>query len=248
MTKVNILHLVLLCALLPFSGCGLQVFYTVDAPIVINHIPYYSTSDYTEKYFNFTTNEVGMASFINGSSDFSYLGTAIYYKIYTNYSTMTSRNTSIQSTNTSSNYNTAANMLISSYGYLPLGLNSGTDTPLIPGVGTNRSVNIRLMNYQTDPKYSSYITIDGVNIGIPRRDGDSLSFDFGRTSRNPNVNAVPVNGDSDTVYSTFSTGYDNTFFVDLYAVAMGRDATYTIYYSNVLHLGAVAISSSTENN
>ena len=34
----------------------------------------------------------------------------------------------------------------------------------------------------------------------------------------------------------------------MYAVAVGRDTTYTTYYSNVLDLGAVPIDASSEQN
>jgi len=223
----------------------MQVYYTVDAPYITNNIPYYSTTDPNQKYFSFVTNEIGMSSYVGGSSDFKYLGTAVYYKIYNNYSTMQTRNASISSVNTSSNYSAAAERVINTYGYLPLGMLGNTNNPLIEAIGTNQTVYIRLMNYQSAPTTAATITVNGTKLGDPRRDGDTLTFDFGRTADDVN-SAVPVSTDDDYVEGSFS--YEHTYYVDLYAMGVGRDATYTMYYSNVLHLGAVAISSSTKDN
>jgi hypothetical protein len=244
--KVFYLVLISFCScLVSFSGCGLTEYYTLDAPTVTYNSPSYTTTDYTAKYFDFLTRESGMTDYLSSSSDFVFLGTAVYYKIYNNYSTMLSRNSSISSVNTSSNYSSAATKMIETYEYQQLGTDSGTITPLVSATGSNRRVYIRLMHYGSSNDYAAKITIAGTELAVPLRVGNKYTFDFGRTSSDDD-NAVPVSGDDDVEYGTASSS--GKWYVDMYAVAVGRDSSYTTSYSLVLHLGSVTIDQNETDN
>jgi hypothetical protein len=245
----------LLVSCLFFSGsCGLDEYYVMDAPYVAYNIPSYSTTDYALKYFSFRTYESNMTEYTASDSSFRFLGTAVYYKIYKNYSTMASANSSISSLNSSTTYSSAAELMISD-GYRQLGTSGGTITPLIAADGTDRTIIIRLTNYQSSSDFASKIYVAGSPLEndsgttvVPMRVGNRYTFDFGRTSSST-YNAIPTSDDTDDdVSGSFSTNYDNIYFVDMYAVAVGRDTTYTTYYSHVLHLGAVPIDTTTEDN
>ena len=248
------------CCLLFFSGCGLDEYYMVEAPYNVRNQPTYDTSDYAQRYFDFYTNDSGQTA----SSEFDYLGTAVYYKIFNNYSTMASAVSTITSLNSSTTYSAAADKMIETYSYKELSYydtSSGavkTPSPFLPDAGGNKRVYIRLMNYQ-DGKYTAKIIIgwdgntDSLSTAaalIPRRNiSDKYTFDFGRTTSDPDYSKVPKEGDADVNYSSsFSDDDKKVWYVDMFAVAVGRDTTYTKYYSHVLHLGSVPISSALEDN
>lgn len=251
--SINTLLFLSVCCLLFFSGCGLDEYYVVAAPYLIYNQPTYSTSDYAEKYFDFYTYDTGQTT----SSDFDYLGTAVYYKIYNNYSTMTTAISAITSLNSSTTYSAAADAMIDTYGYKELSTSSGTPSPLLPNINEDTRVYIRLMNYQ-DGDYTAKIIIgyDGSDFSgdgdyVPRRNQTKkYTFDFGRVdSDTTNLSVVPESGDTDVNYSSsFSDDDDSVWYVDVFAVAEGRDTTYTMYYSKVLHLGSVSIDASSEDN
>lgn len=239
------------------SGCGLEEYYMLEAPYRAYNLPTYSTL-YDRRYFEFLTNESANKSYLDSDSAFKFLGTAIYYKIYNNYSTMTAHDSVLSSKNSSSDYSAAASTMIETYGFRQLGTDDGTMTPLIEATGINRKVYIRLMNYQDLDNFAARIEIDGVPMTksgggnvVPLRTGNRYTFDFGRRglSTDSDNNKLPADGDEDVYYSSsFSDSDKKIWYVDVYAVAVGRDATYTTYYSNVLHLGSVPIDSGERDN
>ncbi|MDE5897739.1 MAG: hypothetical protein K2H09_00505 [Treponemataceae bacterium] len=237
-----------------FTTCGLDNYYYMYAPVRTYNDPTY-ISEYDKSYFEFSTNETGMREYVNSDAEFAFLGTAVYYKIYNNYSTMNSHVASVSSLSTSTNESAAATRVIETYKYQQLGTSNGTITPLVPATGSDQRVYIRLSNYQEtiSPNFAARITIDGVPADgslRPRRAGNQnkLTFDFGRTDDDED-NAVPEEGDEDVEYGTFSDSEDKAkWYINMYAVAVGRDTTYTTYYSNVLWLGNVTISSKLDDN
>jgi hypothetical protein len=249
--------LLTVCCLFTFSGCGLDEYYVVEAPVTAYNIPAVTSSTsqgYDVKYFDFLTRDSANSDL--SSSGFDYLGTAVYYKIYNNYSTMNTAVSAITSLNSSTTYSAAADKMIDTYGYRELSTTSGTLSPLISAGSNDRRVYIRLMNYQ-DGDYTAKIIIgyDGSDFTgsgnyVPLRNiSGTHSFDFGRTSEDSDLNKVPVNGDSDVNYSSSFSDDDKTvWYVDMFAVAVGRDTTYTKYYSKVLHLGSISIDTSEEDN
>ena len=239
------------CCLCLF-GCGLEEYYVLEAPFQTAKVPTYDTTGYDEKYFDFVTNDTGNAAI---SPSFDFLGTAVYYKIYNRYESISTVTSALSSANNSTEYSAAATLLTGTYKYRQLGTDSVTTTPLIASTGADRRIYIRLMNYQNDARYQAKIIVGYTGDSsvaatmVPRREGNRYSFDFGRTSLDPDTNKVPVEGEDDYSHSgSFSSAYPNTYFVDMYAVSVGRDENYTLQYSPVLHLGTVAVNAASENN
>lgn len=248
--------------LLLFSGCGLDEYYVLDAPTTVNNEPSVSSSTYTSQtvyssaYFDFLTKE---SSSDNNKSegDFVFEGTAVYYKIYNNYSTMNSHISTVSSLSNSTNASSSANKIIQDYKYVQLGTSSGSISPLIPSSGSDQRVYIRLTNYGSDSEYSARIEISSSGsvtaTYVPRRTGNSKTFDFGRKyNSNYQLDSsgdyyYPAQGDDD-VYWSSTTSQENMWYVNLYAVSVGRDNSFTSYYSDVLYLGSVAIDASVEDN
>ena len=233
-----------------FAACGIEEVFYLNAPTVAYNQPTYETVDYTAKYVAFRTEENQ-----DDGGDYIFDGTAVYYKIYNNYSTMVTRNSAILSVNTSSNSSAAATRVIETYGYKALGSLSASGKtlgePLIANANSSRSVYIRLTtngeaNYYTATEFTPKIIIgENSDTGvapeyIPMRNGNSKSFDFGRNGSDgfdTTVAVVPSSSDDDVTYGTASSS--GTWYVDMYAVSVGHDNSFTQYYSLVLHLGAI---------
>lgn len=266
MRKKRYIYIFLLSVcLFVFNSCGLDVVYYLQAPQTAHNIPTAST-EYDNRYFEFTTNN----SQGNIADDFDFLGTAVYYKIYNNSSTMANNISTLSSLSSSANESAAATKLIDGFKYKPLGTSNGTKDPLIAAESYNQRVYIRLSNYQENVsgEYKAVIKVrrnsDGAEweeIGIPLRTGNRYTFDFGRDedkvldslAANKVKNAVPAEDDSssigDVTYSsTFSDSDKKLWYVDMYAVAVGQDNSFTPYYSNILHLGSVTIDPNEDNN
>lgn len=230
-----------------FGACGLDAYYTLSPPVTVNHPVIYTANDPAEKYYGFTTAR-------NSDLDsFRVLGTAVYYRIYASASVMLSHTSSISAVNTSSDYSAAANRMIS-YGYQQLYTSDGSVQPLLSVEGAR--VNIRLTNNQETVadgiENMAQISIEPTGYyKTPRRSlGINKTFDFGRydisrySDKRDNY-TPPASGDEDFESGTVT---DKKYYVNMYAVAVGRDTTYTTYYSNVLHLGSIVIDAGAENN
>ncbi len=220
-----------------FTSCGLDTTYYVESPSFTGHTVSYTSSDRTEHYFTFRTQE----NYSNSS--FTFLGTEVYYRIYDNASTMLSTENSIDALSDTAQ----GAAVVNSYGYRTLKLASGgTPSPLIAATGSNRYVYVRLSNYNTSD-YQACVCVGFSDmtkyeasccIGCPKRFlGSNYGFDFGKDSSNP----VPVSGDSDASVSSSSS----TYYIDVYAVAVGLDTvTNTTSYSSALRLGSVTVRTS----
>lgn len=236
-------------ALLVFCGCGLDTYYVLDQAPRVGRIVNYNEVDPAVRYFEFYAAPNSNA----GNSEFGFLGTFVYYKIYSNPSSMNSNHNSIEAVNNSSNYSAAAERMIG-LGYKELYTSNGSRSPLVSeSVGT-AYVRIRLTNNDEGSGQianDAQIEIGGVNVGSPRRAGDSsLSFDFGRYNDSKYTGTgikydVPNSGDEDFYGGSPS---DGKYYVDMYAVAAGRDTTFARYYSNVTYLGSITINANEENN
>lgn len=258
MKKLNLFYISIFCiCLFLCPGCGLETLYYLDAPFQRQTNPTVSDSgdaaSYTEAYFDFYTNENQKVD-----ENLKYLGTAVYYKIYNSYSTMNSHISSVSSISSSTNSSSAFPRL-QSYGYQELGTkdmngNERNISPLIPAESSNQRVVIRLTNYQEPDQssaewneyaYRAKIVINNVEKYVPMRNDSTKFFDFGRKNSSGDYDK-PKSGEDDVNYGTASK--DDVYYVTLYAVAVGRDNSFTNYYSNVLYLGSVAINASEENN
>ncbi|MBR4386838.1 MAG: hypothetical protein IKP51_09990 [Treponema sp.] len=251
--------------LLLLEACGLDSFYYLDPPVTDGHISYYTTEDGILRYFSFVTNEESSLGdndqYFSSSSELVFLGTEVYYKIYTSYSTMVNVENAIDSLNSSSsNYAAAAESLIESRGYKPLKFSHGSFSPLVEAGSSpnNRHVYIRLNDYGSETDYSKGICISNHpmdkyslsdalmhngNPVLPRRYiNANYGFNFGQDDNNP----LPKSGDADVNYSGSPSG--GIWYVDMYAVSVGRDTSYSTSYSKVLFLGSTKISESDYQN
>ncbi len=250
-------------------SCGLDTYYYLDAPFSDGHTTYASTDDPTSFYFSCVTNETSSTGdnykYFDTSSDFVFLGTEIYYKIYNNYNTMISAESQISSLITSSSsYSSAAENIIDTRGYKTLKISTGTFSPLIKNGDSpkNRYIYIRLNDLATDSTgtYGAAICVgnDSENIILksysaasalkyngtivkPRRYINS-SYGFNFSSKDSS-NPVPSSSDADITYSSSSTE-SGVWYIDMYAISVGRDSSYTLSYSKPLLLGSVKISQS----
>ncbi len=272
MRSARAFSVLLFVTLLFFSGCGLEEYVYIVGPRILNHTPNHST-EADERYIEFTTEETANS----GKPQFQ--GTAVYYKIYNNYSEMNTQYSSITSLSSSTNESAAAARMIDSYGYKQLGLSDKYDSPLIENAGANRRIYIRLANYydKTSNRNKALLIVGNSDVnkfhdnpenvydsasnpggymvrGTPRRVGNKHSFDFGRTKssyENAEYNKTPSTDDNMGDFkesSSFSENKEGVYYVDLFAVGVGEDENFTRYYSNVLHLGSVAVDSSSEYN
>jgi len=237
-----------------FIACGIDSITVIDEPLNNIHTPQYTNTDYAEAYFDFWTNE------INGSSyaGCKFLGTEVYYKIYSDISSMSSeKNTLVNLSNSETSSATSASKMMDTYSYKALKVTNQEKNTLIPNTNQNQRIYIRLTDYQDIPDFSARILVGGQNgtnltgtaarnIPIRNTDDNSLTFNFGRTSANAEINKVPVSDDPDVKLSSSST--DGKWYVVLFAVGVGQDNTYTKIYSNILYLGDVTIDSNSFDN
>ena len=230
-----------------FAACGLDQVYLLEPPIVRNNNVYVNTELPENWYVEFITNEAGNAAYYpSRGNSFVFLGTEIYYKIYNNVDTLQSHKRSIESVNSASYYSESASRMITTYQYQPLDLQSGRIWfPFVECREKNTKVHIRLVSYQgkdTDPTYKAGVWFDDDDQNVvPYRNGNNRSFDFfNDANEQPPVRNVPPNsGDND--FSPGTGGGAVIYYVQLYAVAVGRDSNYTPSYSPVLDLGTIPI-------
>jgi hypothetical protein len=245
--------------LLTLSGCGLEVVDTVlEEPRSDGHNAYYSSSDFTSRYFSFMTYEKSPNV---SSSTFKFLGTAVYYKIFNNYSTMISYQSAVSTLNTDSNYTSAIEKMTDTQGYKQLKISYGSITPLIKASGSNKYVYIRLTNYGSSIDYGQGICVGDAIMTLyspenaltynavvvyPRRNiNSSYTFNFGGS--NSSTDVVPKSTDDDVCWSS-TTSESGKWYVDMYAVSEGLETdTWTVSYSQLLHLGSITIVEG-ENN
>ena len=232
------------------SSCGLDTFYFLNPPTSIVYSITYDNSDASKNYLGFWTND----SQSHLPSDFSFDGTLVYYRIYTDSNTVANVINEISSVNNSSNYNTAVERLISKK-YRPLHYFDGTTKKELKiNNGATSSVEIRLSDYNEinstnpDQLYTDHISIAGTVIGTPLREyGSNLTFNFGwcgytgyeQTCKCPESNDDDFEGGSPS---------DGWYYINLYAFGYGHDTTFKTYYSNVLHLGCLKVKSPSHNN
>ena len=246
MTK-KLFLLASVCFLFLTSGCGLDVYYVLVSPHDCVHVPVYS-NNYDNSYFEFLTNDESFES--GGGLDF--LGTEVYYKIYSNYSKMISDTETVISLS-STDETTAATRLITTYNYKALKMKDSTDAVLVPHKSYNQRVYIRLTDYLDIEDFSARVEIYNTTetpqvitkSGMPVRNiPERKTFNFGRTGT---LDGAPKATDEEDVnYTTQSE--PNKWYVAMFAVAVGKDYLFTQYYSNVLYLGSVTIDADSADN
>jgi len=243
--KLNCIYWIIVCFFLfNFTSCGLDTFYVIEAPRNVIHQPDYSNADKILNYFEFETYE----DWYDKGSEFKFAGTDVYYRIYNNYTTMKNEIDNVvtlaDSTTTSSN---ATSTLTSTYKYQKVTYTGHKASVLIPFTGKDAKIRIRLTDYQDSASTKAVIMNNDVEMGFPLRYGsDGYTFNFGRTKLNTTINRVPESGEPDVKYGSFSS--TGVWYVAMFAVAVGRDATFTDIVSTPLYLGSVAIDANDEDN
>ncbi len=238
-----------------YNSCGLDTFYLLRGPFDRINYPNIDNYDPSLMYFEFRTNENDYAIPLG---DFKFLGTDVYYKIYTSDGTLKSHINSIDSVNTETNYGTAADYVITRYRYQKLRIDKvSDDSVFVPAMNPrvppySQRVKIRLTDLnprgdsQKDLNNSPRVFFDGVEKGAPIRTtgngSQKLNFDFGRAKFSESEK--PRLGDADFEGSES----ESTFYVNMYAIAVGYDLSFKNSYSNVLHLGTVTINSESDIN
>ncbi len=208
-------------------SCGLPVYNALEPPINAAQ----PTNDPLNRVFSFTT-----ADYDNSTKDI-YKGTNIYYKLYNN---SASRDADISSISTANvEYSDNGIRRLQNLGYSELrpstSFSSQNDT-LIELASRNRKIQVRLFTegFSGTP-YSAGFRIDGVPVNgvFPVRAVFTNSFDFFGSG------PLPESSDSDVKY-TANAGTD-TWYVNAYAVSVGRNTSFTYFYSSLLHLGYITI-------
>lgn len=209
------------------NSCGLPVYYSLE-PSTSYSLP---TNDPLNRFFSFTTSDEE-----NSDQDI-YQGTNIYYKIYNSSTNRDADISRISSSNleyTDRGFNTLRYL-----NYQQLGSSNPIDTSndtLFPLSSENRLIKIRLFTEgSSDYPYRAGFTIAGnfIEDAIPLRSTTSATFDFFESG------FLPDSIDSDVTY--LSTAGTDTWYVNAYAVSVGRNTSYQPFYSSLIHLGYITI-------
>lgn len=202
--------------LLLFS-CGLDVYYFVEPPF--NSSVIVNPSDPSEQYFSFTAADASNSE-ISAGGNVNFLGTDVYYKIYSDLSTLQSQRNSINSSNTE--YTENGINRLNNLGFQKISSSNYSD-PLIKKATSNQSVSIRL--FYSDP-YDAEILVNQNDIGKPLRyNGESFEIPAGTILQGLDVNTTNLDESSPSYY------------VLLYAVSVSTLNLSQRIYSSLCPLG-----------
>jgi hypothetical protein len=232
MSRVQCLAFVLFVISL-FSSCGLETYAILEPPDILRYTS--GTIDAMDRYFSFRTSSG------SPSDEVSFQGTSVFYKIYASESVMNSDISSISTVNIQ--YSANGYNRLTTLGYQELNTDQRND-PLIPG-STGTAVVIRLFD---EASYTARVHGNDSDLtlptwGIPLRRSNSKGFNFFATTQTEkDDNPVPLSGEPDVNYTGFTSGTE--WFINAYAVSVGRNTSYANLYSQLLHLGHIWISGS----
>ncbi len=147
--KINFLVFFVLVEVF-FMSCGLEETIKVEAPVKTVSTPLYSDTDYSNRYCGFVTVEEANSDMDNAK----FIGTEIYYKIYNNYSALTSQRSAITSVNTASN-GTAAATKLEGYTFQKLITypQIGDVSCFVPSENSDRVIIFRPKSYKGQEEY-----------------------------------------------------------------------------------------------
>jgi hypothetical protein len=223
-----------------FSSCGLETYAIIEPPTSVRYAS--GTIEANDRYFNFRTTG------IIPTGEISFQGTSVFYKIYASASAMNTDITAIANANIQYSANGYNELTTRSYQELN---STERNDPLIPSGGS--TVVIRLFD---EGSYTARVHGDDTTAldafkprtpqtriptwGWPLRRSNGKGFNFfATTDTEREDNPMPLSGESDVNYTGFTTGSE--WFVNAYAVSVGRDASYTNLHSQLLHLGYIRI-------
>ena len=205
-------------AFLLLFSCGLDVYYFIEPPFNSSSIS--NPADDVSQFFSFTTNGVNNRDpAIVG--DMNYLGTQVYYKLYTNDSDLKSQRDSINSANIEYTENGIDKLL--ALGFQKLSCSSYSD-PLIRKTPSPKNQNIKITF--DNGYYSNTILVDDENLGIPLR-YDNSPFSLENLSTQ----------DLDVYNSNISSDEETNFYILMYAVSVGTLNLSQRIYSSLCYLG-----------
>jgi hypothetical protein len=239
MKRSPVLPVLAALAALFFSACGIEDFIYLYPVVNIPHDPT-SSEDESAKYFCFTTRDSENSS----AEPDNFKGYEIYYRIY---NTASARATDVSAISTANDSNpTGIVTVLTGRNYQRMTSTKRlTNYPLIPGTGTDRTVYIRLADYETVPSriFAGALDVDSLpsidsseDLGIPLRTMDGLS-DASDTA----FRFDPEEFDSDDGDVSYSTSGDGCWYVQAYVVAYGYDGSYKSIYSEAKSLGAITL-------
>lgn len=243
------------------SSCGLDEVLYLDEPTVRlnDHNNNYSSSvnniDPSVNYVEFKTKSNTSYAFFEG--------TAVYYKIYNNISTLSSHKSNISAMISSSKSgNTSTTTLINSYKYQPLAFFPYTtrlgSSVLINESDSNNNATIEIRLYD-EGSFKAGIKIgdevlkdaSGNPIVPCRVGGKQNGFDFfdknemakenNKDSSNLQYGIKPESSDDDCNLSANGDEGGEVYYIKLYAFAAGVDEFYVPQYSKALDLGEIYI-------
>ncbi|HOS29195.1 MAG TPA: hypothetical protein PLR39_00200 [Treponemataceae bacterium] len=224
--KLCIFFLIVFFAAVSVS-CGLPVYNALYPPTAYAQ----PTNDPLNRVFSFTT-----ADSANAGMDI-YQGVNIYYRIYNDPS---SRDADINTINTSNTeFSDNGMRRLQNMGYNELSITKEISTindTLIPIDSTNRKIQVRLFTEGfSESPYAAGIRVNNslVSGSIPVRTVLSTSFDFFGTG------PLPESTDPDVKMNS-ALGTD-VWYVNAYAVSVGRNTSFQYFYSSILHLGYITI-------
>lgn len=204
-------------AFLLLFSCGLDVYYFVEPPF--NSSVIVNPSDPSEQYFSFTSADANNKKLQDGGN-FKFLGTDVYYKIYSDLSTLQSQRNSINSSNTE--YTENGINRLNNLGFQKISSSNYSD-PLIKKATSNQSVSIRL--FYSDP-YDAEILVNQNDIGKPLRyNGEPFEISAGTILQGLDVNTTNLDESSPSYY------------VLLYAVSVSTLNLSQRIYSSLCPLG-----------
>ena len=230
-------------ACLFFFTCGIPVYYVIEPPVA-EHIPTEDSTDTSQRYFSF----ICPYSASSENSEFTLSGTGIYYRIYDSSEAMESDISSISSRNGEYSENGYLRMI--ELNYQPL-ISNPANTPVIKKTSSSRTIRLWLLA-EGEGVFPAgiydYTNNPDTPFSVPVRSGAERSA---TSNENPGFqftsNYVPLFGDSDTKFTivtenTAREDYPNVWYVNLYAVTIGREVNLSPHYSSLLHLGKLKIT------
>lgn len=227
-------------ACLFFFTCGIPVYYVIEPPVA-EHIPTEDSTDASQRYFGFTC----PYSASSENSEFSLLGTGIYYRIYDSREAMESDISTISSRNSEYSENGFLKMIELNYHQL---FSVPRNFPVIKRITSSRAVELWLCD-ETEQAGLYDVSNDGrTRLSVPVRSGAESSGTADENSGFQFTSSYyPRFGDSDTKFSIVTANteindYPNEWYVSLYAVSIGRETNLSQHYSSVLHLGKLKIT------
>ncbi len=226
-------------------GCGIDNYIYLYP--VTTYLNWPDTTDESKNYCAFHTSDVQN----NNAAAGYFKGFEVYYRIYTNRSTLESERLRIDSYNEDESTQAMAfSYMTSTYKYRRLtGSGRLSEYPLIPGDSYNRDVYIRLYNI-TGGGYTAGIKVYNAgedstllnDFGIPRRTKGGIT---GNTDDYTFKIDYIKSGDDDVSWTTFTE--NEIFYVQFYVVAYGYDESYQSLYSELFSLGYITLKKDYED-